>query len=155
MGYTTEFQGEFSITPALTPEHRAYLKQFAKVRHMRRDEDQLEKLPDPIREAIDYAVGPDGCYYVGDGDQFITDQNHPPATQPNLWCQWEPNEDGTALVWDGNEKFYEYDKWLEYLIEHFLRLWGYTVNGEVYWRGEECIDVGVIVVKNNSIKMVY
>jgi hypothetical protein len=54
-------------------------------------------------------------------------------------------------VWDGNEKFYHYAEWLEYLIGHFLAPWGYTLNGTVKWVGEDPADSGVIEVENNRV----
>lgn len=71
--------------------------------------------------------------------------------QPGLWCQWTPNEDGTKLEWDGGEKFYEYIPWLRYLIDNFLGPWGYKLNGEVTWEGEERCDLGKIQVEDNEI----
>lgn len=70
---------------------------------------------------------------------------------PGYYCQWIPTEEGTSLEWDGNEKFYDYVEWLEYLIEHFLQPWGYTVNGEVTWQGEDVGDLGTIYVGDNVI----
>lgn len=70
---------------------------------------------------------------------------------PGIWCNWVPSNDGTAIVYDGQEKFYHYAEWIQYLIEHFLKPWGYTVNGEVSWFGENRSDVGKIVVKNNVV----
>ena len=175
MGYTTDFYGEFDITPALKPEHKAYLEAFAFIRHMARDEAKAAELPDPVREAVGLPVGPEGCYYVGsanDGnfgqteDASVTNSNQPPGTQgymgepkpgaesyaqPGLWCQWTPGNDGTTLRWDEGEKFYEYEAWLGYLIEHFLAPWGYTVSGEVEWQGEERDDAGLMVVENNEL----
>lgn len=75
--------------------------------------------------------------------------------QPGLWCQWIPNAEGTALEWDEGEKFYEYQEWLRYLIEHFLAPWHYTVNGEVEWSGEESSDLGQLVVKNNVVTVKF
>jgi len=69
-----------------------------------------------------------------DADPSVTDHNTPPGQlsyggvenefrdryeerqrrieagecQPGLWCQWIPSDDGTAIEWDGGEKFYEY-----------------------------------------------
>ena len=43
MGYTTEFTGEFNITPPLKREHEDYLKAFAKIRHMQRHEKQVQQ----------------------------------------------------------------------------------------------------------------
>jgi hypothetical protein len=75
------------------------------------------------------------------------------GAQPGLWCQWRPDEGGTAIVWDEGEKFYDYVEWLRYLVEHFLRPWGYVLNGEVTWQGEESDDIGKIVVADNKIEV--
>jgi hypothetical protein len=32
---------------------------------------------------------------------------------PGFWCQWVPSADGCGIEWDGGEKFYAYDKWLQ------------------------------------------
>jgi len=125
-------------------------------------------LDDPIREAVNLPVGKEGSYYVGEGEgggynePSVMNHNRPPGGneyaddfpewgQPGLWCQWVPNEDGTALEWDGNEKFYNYTKWLQYLLDHFLIRWGYELNGEVTWQGEEGGDIGTLSVKGHEV----
>jgi hypothetical protein len=62
-----------------------------------------------------------------------------------------PNEDGSALVWDEGEKFYDYTEWIVYLINQYLAPRGYTVDGEVRWNGEEDEDKGIIIVKKNKV----
>jgi hypothetical protein len=158
MGYTTEFTGSFAIDRPLSPEHAAYLRQFSGTRRMKRVSDKTEAFPDPVRHAVGMPVGIDGGYFVGGSgwagqgqDSSIVDYNRPPSGQPGLWCKWEPNEDGTAIEWNGHEKFYEWEAWLRYLVEHFLRPWGYTLNGEVEWEGEDQGDVGKIVVTDNNV----
>jgi len=158
MGYTTEFMGEFSVEPALKPEHRVYLSKFGDTRRMKRNAKKAEKIADPIREAACLPVGPEGSFFVGakgwagqDSDDSIVDYNSPPIGQPGLWCQWMPNEDGTVIAWDGSEKFYNYVDWLEFLIENFLDPWGYVLNGDVEWQGEDREDMGKIVVKDNEV----
>jgi hypothetical protein len=160
MGYTTEFKGFFELDRALTKDHLAYLEMFASVRHMKRDPIKCETLPDPYREAVGLPIGVEGEYFVGgqgyagqDRDTSVIDYNNEPSTQPGLWCQWIPLSDGTGIEWDGNEKFYNYVEWLQYLIEHFLKPWGYTLNGNVQWQGEEMGDVGMIAVKDNVLKV--
>lgn len=71
---------------------------------------------------------------------------------PSFYCQWVPTEDRKGLEWDGNEKFYEYIEWLHILIEKFFNPWGIKLNGEVKWRGEHWIDIGVIKITNNKVK---
>lgn len=191
MGYTTDFWGEFTCEPALTPEHRAYLKAFAETRRVKRNPDIAETLPDPIRLAAGLPIGIEGAYFVGgagfrgqDDDASVIDGNEPPGVpsfpkgngmenfgqryaefevlkskaitlgaQPGLWCQWTPNEDGTAIVWDEGEKFYEYIPWIQYLLDHFLKPWGYVLNGTVNWEGEESGDIGVIRITNNVVEI--
>lgn len=157
MGYNTTFEGEFTVSPPMTPEHVRYLDAFAGTRRMKRDPELTATLPDPVREAANLPVGIDGGYYVGNRDGFgqdhtpnVVNYNDPPAGQPGLWCQWVP-AGPTAIEWDGGEKFYEYTAWIEYLIEHFLAPWGYTVDGEVFWSGEEEGDLGKIVVEDNVV----
>jgi hypothetical protein len=143
----------------LKAEHAAYLKQFSQTRRMRRDPNRLKQFPDPIREAVGLPLGKEGGYFVGGGgfwgqdhDESVLDYNEPPEGQPGLWCQWIPNELSTAIVWNQGEKFYYYVEWLEYLLKHFLTPWGYVVNGQVYWQGEDDPDRGTIVVKDNKVK---
>jgi hypothetical protein len=35
--------------------------------------------------------------------------------------KWEPTEDGTAIKWNGLEKFYDSTEWMTYLIDTFLK----------------------------------
>jgi len=70
---------------------------------------------------------------------------------PSYYCQWMPTEDGLALEWDEEEKFYSYVEWLEWLIKNFFKEKGYILNGEVEWEGEEQGDVGKIIVKDNVV----
>ncbi len=158
MGYTTSFDGEFAISPPLTSGHCAYLTAFARTRRMRRDPAIAATLPDPVREAAGLPIGEDAGYFVGGTGDFgegadasVVDFNAPPGGQPGLWCQWIPDADGAALIWDGGEKFYSYVHWLEYLIDHFLWPWGYTLDGRVIWQGESPDDAGVIDVQRNVI----
>lgn len=173
MGYTTYFTGEFKVTPMLTPEEADYLHAFAGSRRMVRDEQLVSQLPDERRIKVGLPVGRQGQYYVGshdDGnygqsrwnrntdngydDQSIIEYNQEPDDQPGLWCKWVPNEDRTGLKWNGNEKFYNYTEWLQYLIDHFLRPWGKQVNGTVKWVGEDKNDRGLIIVENNVVTTV-
>lgn len=64
MGYTTDFHGEWAVTPPLTPEQVTYLHAFARVRACW-NPVQLEGIPDPIREAVGLPVGNQGRYFTG------------------------------------------------------------------------------------------
>ena len=145
---------------AMKPEYAAYLKQFCATRRMKRDPKKAEKRRDPIRIAAGLPIGADGAYFVGgegfggqDEDASVLDANKPPKGQPGLWCHWVPYESGISIVWDQGEKFYYYDKWLKYIIKHFLAPWGYVLNGEVTWHGEERGDRGTLHVFENEVEV--
>ena len=161
MGYTTEFSGALRVTPVLRREHAQYLRTFAQTRRVARHEALVSLLADADREAVALPIGLQGAYFVGAkgfagqdrGHPSIIDYNQPPSGQPGLWCQWIPSADGALLEWDQNEKFYFYVEWLQYLIEQFLGPWGYSLNGEVRWTGEEPGDEGTIAVVNSQINV--
>ncbi len=167
MGYTTDFFGQINLDRPLTEEQRNYLLKFSSTRRIKRDSVMAQFLPDPVRKSVSLPIGDEGQYFVGgngfagqDHDNSIVDYNNPPNHQPGLWCHWIPNDDGTAIEWDGGEKFYEYDKWMQYLIDNFLSRWGYILNGQIEWEGESRTDRGMIVVKDNKVttkqgQMVY
>jgi hypothetical protein len=72
---------------------------------------------------------------------------------PSVWCDWVPNDVGSAIVASDREgSFYEYVPWLEHIIGAFLKPWGYVLNGRVTWAGEEDGDLGVIVVRDNEVR---
>jgi hypothetical protein len=125
---------------------------------MKRDAKKAETLPDLKRIAVGLPIGVEGGYFVGSEENFgqnntpdVLNHNEPPQGQPGLWCQWTVNDANDAIEWDCGEKFYSYVEWLQYLIEHFLKPWGYTVNGTALWSGEESDDQGAIEVVNNRV----
>lgn len=181
MGYTTQFEGQFTFDKPLSADHIKYIQDFNSSRRMKRDS---KKLMDMHKGAhgLDGKYGIDGEYFVMPGgnmgqdrDQSVVEYNTPPGQekslvkdfetvytenqnrikegicQPSLWCQWTVTDDGLNIVWDGGEKFYCYGEWLTYLIEHFFRSWGYILNGEVTWQGEDISDRGQIIVDDNDV----
>jgi len=172
MGYTTSFKGAFKLDRELEPDHKKYLAMFSSTRRMERDPNKIFETKTPcvgnvkpmnqeclnLLKKVGLELGPEGDYYCGTGmcgqdrDKSILDYNHPPSGQPCLWCQWVPVEDGKGIEWDGNEKFYEYTKWLEYLVGHFLKPWGYSLSGKVKWQGEDSDDKGILVADKNKVK---
>lgn len=161
MGYTTTFQGRFELDKRLTPEHAAYLARFADTRRMKRIQVMLNDLPDPLRVAAGLPLGREGGYFVAGeaandplqewDDPSVVDDSEPPVGQPSLWCDWVPTADNGGIAWNGREKFYRCEAWLFYLIEHFLKPWGYTLHGQVTWRGQDTSDRGTIHVAHNKI----
>lgn len=160
MGYSTDFDGQFNLDRPLSAEHAEYLVAFNDKRRMKRDPKIAETMPDPKRVAVGLPIGADGGYFVG-GDGFsgqehdvsVVDFNSEPAGQPGLRCGWWPSPDCCTIEWDGGEKFYFYVEWLQYLVAHFLKPWGYTLNGTVTWEGEGHDDKGRIVVKDNVVRV--
>jgi hypothetical protein len=159
MGYNTQFVGSFKLNKALQAEHHEYLQQFNNTRRMKRNARSTAHRKDPVRKAAGLPTGPQGAYFVGgdycrfgaDREKDVVDYNVPPQGQPGLWCDWVPNTEGTEILHSGMEKSYNYVEWIKYLIKHFLGPWGYKLNGEVIWQGEDMMDRGIIIIKNNVV----
>ena len=151
MGYNTDFNGELKIEPVLKPEDKLFLERFSNSRHMKRD---VVKTIELFGQG-NYGV--EGEWFLDDKmnpdhTPDIVNYNCPPSTQPGLWCDFCPNEEGTALVWNGNEKTYDGLEWITYLVTNYLAPRGYVVNGRLDAFGEERGDVWAIVVKDNVVK---
>ena len=158
MGYTTDFHGRFTLDKPLTLEQAKYLYTFACTRRVKRNANLTLQRDDPIRKAVGLPVGEEGEFFVGESGFYgqddgsdVLDGNGPPTTQPGLWCQWVPSEDGLGIEWDGGEKFYRYVEWLRYIIKNFLKPWGLTLNGEVHYQGESKADRGTIYCVGNVV----
>jgi len=156
MGYTTDFLGQFKLNKPLDAETKEYLTAFAQTRRMRRNPKKIAEIfgGTPEQYGIEGEFFVKGLGFCGqDNDASVLDHNYPPKTQPSLWCQWTPTADGTAIEWDGNEKFYNYVEWLEYIVKNFLDPKGFSITGDVVWQGEEVGDVGIINVRGNKIEI--
>jgi len=157
MGYTTDFEGEFSIEPPLDIAQTFYLRKLAETRRMKRDPAVVEKMPDRLRVAVGLPVGEEGEFYVaangfhGQSRDNVVDYNDPPSSQPSLWLQWQVSEEGDSLAWDGGEKFYAYGEWLAYMLKNFFVPWGRTLNGSVEWQGEDTGDRGCLIIEDNVL----
>lgn len=146
MGYTTEFEGRFTLNKPLDAETADFLRKFSETRRMARK--------------LDPKYGVEGEFYVDGGGEYgqahepnILNYNSPPRTQPGLWCQWAPTEDNLGIEWNGAEKFYHYVEWLKYLIANFIAPKGYVLGGEVKFQGEEMHDAGIIKCSENTVKV--
>lgn len=107
MGYTTDFIGQLEIRPRLNEQEIEYLTAFTQSRRCLREGGPYAVPDNPLAESA--AEFP--------GDTY----NIPSHGQPQLWCDWEICWDGCCLAWSGKEKSYEMTRWLEYLIDHFLK----------------------------------
>ena len=154
MGYTTDFSGIFRVSrngqEGLDEETQRLINEISETRRVKRD---LTKLGMTQEQADTYGV--EGEFYTceedDDNDISVLGHNTPPSTQPGLWCSWIYDVGQGGIVWDQSEKFYNYIEWIEYLIEHILAPRGYIVNGDMFWRGEDIDDNGVILIKNNNV----
>jgi len=182
MGYHTYFDGAFMLDEPLSKEQVLYLSEFAGTRRMKRDVERYENSSRSKNyETVNLPIGEEGCYvadragftygehntlcllekwegqaYSGIHPNVLRDAyNTPPKGQPGLWCQWAPNEEGTEIAWDGSEKFYDYEEWIKYIIEHFLKPWGKSITGEITFSGEEPTDRGILFVSDNEVQKVY
>lgn len=124
MGYDTEFEGKFTLDRDLSPEQLDLLQRLANIRSDDPEFRELaQRLPRPLESA--------------------------PPSSPS-WLQWVPTGART-IEWDGNEKFYDYVEWLDFLIVSALSPWGLKLNGTVAYSGEDINDRGTITVVDNHI----
>lgn len=90
--------------------------------------------------------------YNEQDDGVLLDYTDAPETMPHgSYLQWQPNNYGTGLEWNGGEKFYDYVHWLRWLIKHYFTPRNITLNGELRWQGEDISDVGILTVDNNKV----
>lgn len=161
MGYTTAFEGAITIDPPLNPFEILYLRKFNETRRMDRTRGP-------------YFVEGTGAFSQNENAD-VTDSNEPPAEQPSLWCGWTVTEDGTHVVWDGVEKFYEAKAWMGYLIDHFLKsgahaekgggpgrpaefahfTFDHTLNGTIRAQGEDPGDRWFLRVIDNQVTRIH
>lgn len=71
--------------------------------------------------------------------------------QPDSYCQWVPTEDGRGIKWNEGEKFYKYEEWLQWIIDHVLSPRGYILTGSVAYQGEEVGDSGMLVITDGKV----
>jgi len=138
MGYSRWYNGSFELDKPLTDEDRETLIKLASTRRMK-------------REGLDEKYGIEGEFYLEDDHKNVVDANHPPKTQPGLWCQWVPTEDGMGIEADGCEKFYEATAWIRYINDKILIPRGYKLSGAVDWVGDDTSDTGTIYIIDGEV----
>ena len=178
MGYTTTFHGELHFNQSVTDEIVRYINAFSRTRHTRRNIKTIKELfPNWQSQCWKGNLGTDGEYFIGleiqvdrpyidnentfnswirerNRQNAAADDNVPPQDVPGLWCHWIINERGN-LCWSGDEKFYDYEEWLVYLINRFFEPEGYVLNGRILYSGERDDDMGYLFVKDNKVVKVY
>ena len=81
-----------------------------------------------------------------------------PNGEPGYYCHWVSTFDGTALVWNGREKFYDASTWMRLLIAKFLgpgstagpgsMLHNHVLNGSISAIGQDGAEWTIDVVEN-------
>ena len=106
MGLHTSYLGHVRITPALNSDEIEFFRAFNETRHHGDDDAPLRTVQHPAENDR-----------TGDVGAF----NRAAPGMPGLWCPWTCCGTGCCLHWDGVEKPYQPQEWLEYLIDTFLR----------------------------------
>ena len=91
---------------------------------------------------------------LAEAKEFLDANEDPDSIEPapviRSYMQWVPSESLDAIVYDGNEKFYDYDKWLQWVLDRLAKM-GIVADGSIVWNGESAGDVGVLKVQSNSL----
>lgn len=114
MGFTTDFIGHVDVAPSLNQAEQAYLTAFSESRRYERPGGPYEVPGNPQADWQVMDTLPANVI------------NKVAANQPGYYCRWVPCWDGCCLSYNGDEKFYDSTRWLNYLIEHFLRPGAYA-----------------------------
>ena len=90
---------------------------------------------------------------IAEASVILEANNDPDSIQgehPRSYMQWVPTQSLDHIVYDGNEKFYEYVDWMKWLV-NYLKGIGITADGEIDWSGDQAGDTGTIVVANSEV----
>lgn len=71
-----------------------------------------------------------------------------------IWCDFHANKTGTGLIWNGSEKTYDAEAWVQYICTAFFAAWGIVANGELRAEGESQGDVWLLRVTDNKVSRV-
>ncbi len=158
MGYSTIFYGQISFEEELSPQEVDFFTRWQQTRRCTRD--------DPTGGVYFAAEDPNySADYGAQNSLNILNAGTPPDNQPGLWCHWTIGADNKSICWDDGEKFYNYEKWMSYIIEHFFGenpiakllfpeefgfLKGHVLNGHIFAEGRDRDDVCKIEVIDNK-----
>ena len=158
MGYSTFFCGRFELVPALTPSQVATIGELYNHRHSlasSRDDEPLLRLPyeaplmGNMSELAPVGRSPSHATYTGCEKGMAWS-----GPFPSAYCQWTVTSDGSYLEWDGGEKFYGYELWLRFLIEHFFKPWNVAVTGAIEFEGEDGVERGTIFAHGDRVLVI-
>ncbi len=95
--------------------------------------------PERVQELNDFA----------EQRQCTKEDHNSSGDKPSLWCNIEVDDDGSSMRWNWSEKTYEFEHWIKYYIENFLK--GHVCDGEIEAQGDESDDRWKIQVINNAV----
>lgn len=70
---------------------------------------------------------------------------------PDGYNQWVLTKDLRHIAWDGNEKFYGYVEWLQYIIDKVLLPNNLFLSGSVAYAGEDAKDNGILTIEADKV----
>jgi hypothetical protein len=125
MGYSVYYNGEVTVTPALTESDAALLRAATNLE----DTEETRAL-------------------------FAAIAASPEPDLPHHASLLEVSEDREYILPEQDESRHGFRLWLKLVVEHYLAPRGYVLNGEVTWEGEDRDDCGTIFVKDNQVEAV-
>jgi len=125
VGYDVYYNGEVTVSPALTEGDAAVLRAATNL------EDTEET------RALFAAIGAS-----------------PEPDLPRHGGLLQISEDREFILPEQDESRHGFWLWLKLMVEHYLAPRGYVLNGEVTWEGEDRDDSGTIFVKDNQVEAV-
>jgi hypothetical protein len=125
MGYDVYYNGEVTVTPALTESDAAVLRAAAN----REDTEETRAL-------------------------FAVIAASPEPDLPPYAGLLDISEDGGCILPEQDESRHGFRLWLKLLINHYLAQRGYVLHGEVTWEAEDREDSGTIFVKDTQVEAV-
>lgn len=84
----------------------------------------------------------------------FSETRHDPTQMPGYNCDWEPTRDGYGIQWNGIEKFYDADAWMQVVLDRFITPLGIAANGVINAQGEDPSDVWRLKVTDNKVTVV-
>lgn len=163
MNFETVLFGAAFISPKLDGETKNFINLFSKTRHcLRTDKYMAEDNTNAVDSQGNISIAPISGLLSANG----TMSGQPEHTH---WCFWEAVD--SQIVWNGSDKFYQPEKWLKYLIDHFLKqdclaslsaktderhkhfqnFGGYSCEGYFLVQGESIDDAFEIFIEDNCV----
>ena len=136
MGYNIYWNADICIKPPLSDEHVAHLKYIVL------DED-------PRRQDVfaQMSFPPDV--------EHMHQRFHGPVTEDTLnWGLDIEKETLPDLMQDTRWYVDDAVAAFKYLIEHFFKPHGYTLNGDLNWSGDDSDDRGVLYIEGDNVEAV-